>query len=85
MTPQMSKHPETHVVEIDQPHGMPLQIKGLFFRGRLKWMSLNILDNEGQSSTCEVPDHYEDAVFESMKKLLRIIFIKSEELNRKRF
>jgi hypothetical protein len=77
-------YPETHIIEIDQPKGMPLQIKGLFFRGRLKWMSLNIIDSEGQSSPCEVPDHYEDAVFESMKKLLCVTFVKSEELNRKR-
>jgi hypothetical protein len=80
----MSDYPETHVIEIDKPKGMPLQIKGLFFRGRLKWMSVNVISPDGEPSHCEIPDECKDEMFNSMKHLLKMIFIRSEGHIRKR-
>ena len=78
----MSDYPKTHVVEVYNPKGMPMQIKGLFHRGTLKWMSLNVLSSDGEESVCEVPE-IEDEVFDKMRELLHRVFITSEKMGRK--
>tara|TARA_Y100000114_G_scaffold114992_1_gene109045 strand:+ start:928 stop:1185 length:258 start_codon:yes stop_codon:yes gene_type:complete len=72
-------YPETHVVEIDQPKGMPLQIRGMFFRGVMKWMSFRAIDSEGNQYTCDAPEEREDQMIESMKVCLQTIYDKSEQ------
>ncbi|MAH29935.1 MAG: hypothetical protein CL959_04580 [Euryarchaeota archaeon] len=78
----MSDYPKTHVVEVHHPKGMPMQIKGLFYKGTLKWMSLNVLSSDGEESVCEVPED-KDEVFDKMRELLHRVFITSEKMGRK--
>ena len=77
------QYPETHVVEIDQPHGMPLQLKGLFHRGKLKWFSCCVIGPDGKRYPCEMPEDESDPMLEKMQECLHMVFTKSEKLNRK--
>jgi|TARA_A100001391_G_scaffold164800_4_gene124577 hypothetical protein len=82
----MRDHPETHVVEIDRPKGLPLHIKGLFFRGKLKWVSVGVPLPEKEGSTCEwvgEDDSLGEEVFEKVKELLHRVFTASEEVTQK--
>ena len=79
----MSDYPETHVVEVDQPDGVPLKIKGLFHRGKLKWFSFCVIGPDGESYPCEMPEDEDDPVLEKMQECLHRVFIKSEKLNLK--
>tara|TARA_R100000700_G_C3129947_1_gene115575 strand:- start:223 stop:486 length:264 start_codon:yes stop_codon:yes gene_type:complete len=76
-------YPETHVVEIDRPKGMPLQIRGMFVRGVMKWMSFCAVDAEGQQYICDAPEEQEDKMIESMKVFLQTVYDKSERDLRK--
>lgn len=81
----MSGYPENHIVEIDKPNGMPLQIKGLFHRGKLKWFSFCVIGPDGEPHPCEMPSDEDDPTIAKMQECLYFIFIKSEKLNRKTF
>ena len=76
-------YPETHVVEIDRPKGMPLQIRGMFVRGVMKWMSFCAVDSKGQQYICDAPEEQGDQMIESMKVCLQTIYDRSERDLRK--
>ena len=78
----MSEYPETHVVEIDRPKDMPLKIKGMFHRGKLKWFSFCVIGPDGEVQKCELPDE-EDELILKAQELLHVVYIESEKLNRK--
>ena len=84
----MKNYPETHVIEVDRPKGLPLRITGLFYKGKLEWTSAGVpTPEEGEEgSTCEWvgKDGSQDGeVFEKMKELLHRVFIASEEVTQK--
>ena len=78
----MSGYPENHIVEIEKPNGMPLQIKGLFHRGKLKWFSFSFIGPDGKPHPCVMPEDGDDPMMQKIQELLHVTFVKSEKLNR---
>jgi hypothetical protein len=79
----MSEYPENHIVEIIAPDGMPLHIKGLFYRGTLQWFSFSFIGPDGKTHPCVMPEDGDDPMAQKIQELLHVTFVKSEKLNRK--